>query len=340
MSEVGEGATSTLEIPPETKLPPIEKIPPFQEKQEKPEKPEDQVFLEQSHAFGDYYVSLIGSLAGKSEPDKAALERLPLDLRAQAEMMGTSVRRQFIEQALRFTDKKMDARALLGQVYKGEQFDTLLADPTKYRLEQLNYGLYAVHVDIDLLNQLRKGTQAVAIMPNDPEGISFLMIRDAAQGAAVGNLDENIPHETEHIAWKFIQRDGLVTPTENDPLLAQGFMTYQNEFLARLSSDGAVAGYNFLDQPPPAKREELQREHPEAAKALTERTFRLNDMMETFREELRGSTVGKSDLILGTIQSRSFDDLEANLTRMRGIVTQHPKPTSESVPTPIDWTSV
>lgn len=326
----GEGALVVVEAP---VVKAVEKVPilPLQSKSEVPrvEKTDDQRFLEDSKNFGDYHVSFIRSLAGQGQPDGESFDRLPLELKAEAATMATSAKRQFIEQALRAADAKMDARAMLAQVYKGPQFDELLVDPSKYRLEQLSDGVYVVYVDMDLMSKLRPGAAAGAVMPTDPEGVAFLMVRDSTDQKGVGQLDENIPHELQHIAWRFMQKDGLVDIAETDPLLAQGYKTFQDELLAKLASDGSLSSYDYLRLITPSQREALEKERPESVRLLKQTTIKLNEAMREFRDKLPDSGLVKSDLILGTIQARTFAELEANLIRIRNIASQNPKVESE-----------
>ncbi len=151
-----------------------------------------------------------------------------------------------------------------------------------------------------------------------PDGVPFVMIRRYDdKDLNIKNLNENIPHETNHILWSFLKKDGIISSDEADPEMNNAFSMYQNELAAKLVSDGSLFSYSHLEIIPAQMRGELEKSNPEIVKAITTKTGELNDMLEEISRRSKAAGANTDGLLLPLIRSKNFDQLQTELERLR-----------------------
>lgn len=305
-----------------------------------PEMRKEKDFFEESRKVGDYYISLIGSFTGKTEVDPQGLEGVETAVSQKLNRIYQRAKDGFEKQKIQSTLMNMDAKQMLQQVpvFRSKNFEQLLSDNSKYRLEELNKGVFVIYMDPVLANELRPGASAAAVKVKD--GLSFMLVpeySDAAQRQS--QIDENIPHETHHLVWNF-SKDHHVHSTEKDEDFKDGFTMYQEEVIARLVSDGGLAGYTHLVMLDPETRARFEQDHPETAKKLTETMIELNDILQGIDAIRKQTTIRKQDLIMTVMEATNFDELRNGLLKVKNLLEQQPKVATREQYSAGGWDSV
>ncbi len=276
-------------------------------------------YLENSKKVGNYYVSLINNFIGKGESETAEITGLDDSIKLKLSEIAQRAKSGFEQQHILAQTQNTDARKLLEQV---PSFSEKLADTSKYRLEELSPGLFAVHIEPKLYGELKGGAQGVAVKVR--EGISFIMVPDYADADIVqSQLAENIPHETHHLVWNFSKGE-VVKSTEENNDLAEAFVMYQDEVMARLCSDGSLAGYTHLQMLDPETRKQFEQEHPDTVKQITEIMVALNDLLQDVDQARKQTDIKKQDLILAIMDATNFEQLKQNILKIKTIIEKQP----------------
>jgi len=96
---------------------------------------------------------------------------------------------------------------------------------------------------------------------------------------------------------------------ESTELRHRSFAMYQDEFLARLSSGGALFGYTHLQFVPAEKRAEMIAEDTEVSEMIKE-VGEINEIWREVRDVLFGSDVLPTDLIASIWHAKTFADIK------------------------------
>jgi hypothetical protein len=298
----------------------------------------DREYLEQAKKVGDYYSSLVGQFTGK-ETQPVSLEGLPENTINLLFPINSRAKAGFAEQHRVAQEQAVDAQYLLRQV---KTFETIeeLGDTSKYRMEELSEGVFAVFVKPDLAQKLRSGAQGVAVKLKG--GISFVLIPDYSDMHPEyneRNLKENIPHEVHHLAWGFAKGD-VITSTEEDKDFNEAYLMYQDEVMARLCSGGGLSGYTHIAMLDPETKAKFKQDHPETAAKLTDTVIELNELLQEIQDTKKRTEIRHEDLIMAVIEAKNFSELKANLLKAKAIIEKQPITNEEEPDTGGGWGSV
>lgn len=281
-------------------------------------------YLENSKRIGDYYVSLINSFLGKGEANIETIAGLENAVKDKLAQIVQRAKDGFEQQHIMAQTNGLDARKLLGQVpsFSTPEISEKLADTSKYRSEELSSGLFALYVEPKLFNELIRSAAGVAVKIKG--GVSFIMLPDYTDATiAESQLAENIPHETHHLVWNFSKGE-VVKSDESNPDLAEAFIMYQDEVMARLCSDGSLVGYTHLQMLDPETRKQFEQEHPDTVKQITETMVALNDLLLEVDEVRKQTDIKKEDLILAVMDATNFEQLKQNILQIKTIIEKQP----------------
>lgn len=276
--------------------------------------------MEKAHEFGEQYVSILDVAIGKKPAGSLSL--MPL---AKENQILLDAMRTFQEEQRKLQEEqKLDARGLLRQAFPDAEQQRLLEGNGKFRLEELSPGLYAVMINPDLFVELMGGAQAVAVKIRN--GVSFIIVPEfEAHSDFQKNMDENIPHETHHLIWDAAIVSGAFQSSESDADFRKGFMMFQDELIARASSNGGLGGYSHITLLSPQAREDLERVSPGKSEAILERVGGLNRFLEKLNTIImERDGVAKKDLLQVIVTSKTFDELEDGLQKMKLLIEKLP----------------
>ncbi len=291
---------------------------------EKSEVDKEKKYLETAHKVGDYYVSLVNGLTGKGEIDPAVIADLEHPIKSKLTKITQRAKDGFEQQHLLAQIKDLDAKKILQQVpqFLTPENSAALADTSKCRSEELSTGVFAIYIEPKLFSQLKGGAAGMAVKIRD--GISFIMLPDYPDAAtAQSQMSENVPHETHHLVWNFSKGEAVKSNEANGDL-AEAFIMYQDEVMARLSSDGDLAGYTHLQMLDPETRQQFEQDHPDTARKITETMVALNDLLQEIDQSRKQTDIKKQDLILAVMDATNFEQLRSNLLQMKTIIEKQP----------------
>ncbi|MBF8249875.1 MAG: hypothetical protein HW400_476 [Candidatus Levybacteria bacterium] len=298
---------------------------------ENPESSRDiELTLENGRAFGDFYTSMIKSLAGETEMKDIATFGLDEKTQQLAQDMASAINTERGIQHNRMEMKNWGARELLEQIRSDEKAKEILADTSRYRMQEFSKGIYGVFVDADMYDVFAsRGSQAVTAKVHTEEGISFVIIKEFKEEQHEQfnkeQLKENIPHEINHLAWFFLEKQGTVATEEQHPEEQKAFSMYREELASRLVSDGGVGGYSHLSRISKENREQITTEHPEIVSKIDNEVSTTNDFLQEILEPQRIKTdVQKQDMLLSVIVAKAFAGLKNNLQEMEEVIKAQP----------------
>ncbi len=297
------------------------------EQTEKSEADREKEYLEIAHKVGDYYVGLVNGFTGKGEIDPAVISDLKHPIKSKLTKIAQHAKDGFERQHLLAQMKGLDAKKILQQVprFLTPEISAALADTSKYRSEELSPGVFALHVEAGLYGHLTGSNAAgMSVKFKNNEGISFIMLPDYADAqTTTSQLSENVPHETHHLVWNFSKGEAI-TSSEANHDLADAFIMYQDEVMARLCSDGNLAGYTHLQVLDPETRQQFEQEHPDTVKQITNTMIALNDLLQEVDTSRKQTEIKKEDLILTVMDATNFEQLHKNLLQMKTIIEKQP----------------
>ncbi len=188
-------------------------------------------------------------------------------------------------------------------------------------MKELSDGIPAIFLEFEIFKKIKPGAQAVALTPD--EGVSFFIIPEFED--QVKHKDfmkklkrENIPHETQHLIWRYLQKSGFVETTEREDEFRKAFLVYQNELIARLCSKGKMAGYSHLSM---LGGEYVKSLDQDLAEEVFKKVRELNGFLEKVEESMSVKpTTKKSDLIRVVLKSKNFKELEGGLKKMKKLL--------------------
>lgn len=226
-------------------------------------------------------------------------------------------------QTERATDRVITAKSLLEQLLASGKITQDLIDTAKCDLETPSPGVYIIKIDHESFVKIRPDSQATAVRLRD--GVSFILvpkIGDVKRDREIA--EENVPHEVHHVFWKGVMEDGVLELDEEDQDLRTSFLTYQDELIARMSSNGRLFGYTHLNSVDPQKRRDFADSDPEKFRTIIDTVSNLNDFLRDLQEEMAIRKINQKTLIGLTIKSRNFKELRDNLTRYKEQILNMP----------------
>jgi len=282
--------------------------------------------LENCRAFGNIYGSLIRSLTGEGKIDDLSDSGLDEETQLLSQKMLGAVRTEADIQHTRMGMKGWGAKELLEQIRSDDEAQKFLGDSSRYRMREFSKGFYGVQMDYEMFDAFIKGGgQAVAVKAPG-EGISFVIIPEVTGEANQRLQRENVPHEVSHIAWHFMQKQGVTRNNEVTPIEQEAFSMYQDELVAKLVSDGPILGYTHLQRMTKEQRQQVEEEQPEVVAKINQTSHEMYDYLhDTFQPEIRNSEVSEQDCLLSVATATTFSELTSNLKRMEEIIKKQPK---------------
>lgn len=297
------------------------------EQAEKSETDKEKEYLETAHRVGDYYVSLVNGFTGKGEIDPAVIADLKHPVKSKLAKITQHAKDGFERQHLLAQMKGLDAKKILQQVprFLTPETSAQLADTSKYRSEELSPGVFALFIDADLYSHLTGGSAAgMSVKFKNNEGVSFIMLPEYSDTQTTASqLAKNVPHETHHLIWNFSKGEAI-TSSEANHDLADAFIMYQDEVMARLCSDGDLAGYTHLQILDPKTRQQFEQEHPDTARQITDTMVSLNELLQEIDLSRKQTDIKKEDLILAVMDATNFEQLNKNLLQMKAVIEKQP----------------
>jgi len=286
------------------------------ESEESPDK-----LLERAREFGEQYAGIIDVAIGKRTADSLLLTPLV----KENKILFTAMQSFRQKQSELQNERNLDAQGLLYQAFQSEEQRHLLEDTTRYRLEELSSGIYSVMIDPNLFSKLMSGAEALAV--KIPGGVSFIIIPNFQSHPEFQKriIEENVPHETHHLVWDAAIDSGAFQSGEVDTDFRKGFMMFQDELIARASSDGGLGGYSHITLLGPQAREDLEKASPGKADAILDRVGLLNEFLyELNTVIMKSEKVTKKDLLQVIVTSKTFGELEVGLRKMKLLIEKFP----------------
>jgi hypothetical protein len=277
-----------------------------------------------SKQVAEQYMAIIDSLTGKEVANTDTLDAIEGQAGNYIKKIKRSIDSHRERQRLSIELNNMTPEDFLRPIVTKllpQDVEQFIAN-ARYHLEELSPGICALYLDYKSFNRIMPGTYAVAVKRH--QNISFIMIQDygddASSEAMERNKAENIPHETHHIAWYFLELDGVVEIAESDPDWQEAYSTYQDELVARMVSNGSLFGYAHYHH------NSMIDIAPEKKEVINDLTGRLNDFLhEELALVIRETDSSAQELLFATIAAKNFRELEQNLRRMKEIIEKRPK---------------
>lgn len=294
----------------------------------------DQDYFELSKKIGNLYSSYIDELTGRGMTDMSIMESIPVKERERLQNIIATTKEYQEQQELLVSVKEMGAKEILEQAFKEKK--ELLEDQNKYRLERLSKGIFAIFIDYNLFNELyqkerKTPSQAVAAFLGD--GVSFIII---PEGRFTGRnqeifLEENIPHETNHIVWRNLRRKEIIKPTEGDLQMENAFGMFQEELVSRIVGESLLGGYTHLPSRADEQAfEKFKKENPEKTEQILTESVKAKDLLYEIKYLLSDAGLRNKTIFGIVLDSRNFTELNKNLERVRRILKERPKEAKET----------
>lgn len=286
---------------------------------ESQEKIEGEQLLEYSRKVGDFYTGYIENLTRVGEAKNDILDELPRDIGDKYKGFKQSIDHQRELQHARFSLKKGGVKELLAESVRRKNLnEALIEDQSQYELEEVSPGLFVVNLDTELYDKLYG--ECVAYASIDSDDASFISLRREYKEKEVFKkaYQENLAHEVHHVAWASLLKDKKVSIKEDDNNMWYAYRFFQDELLARLTSNTGHIGYSHLllmDMGHFKRPSDLT---PEKEEEINKRTRSLNDLLdEEIFPGLSTVGLGHKDLILSVMEASNFQELEQNLQKFK-----------------------
>ena len=270
---------------------------------------------------GTVYTDFVRSCCGMKtiSPETVIV---PEDIQLEMDRMKSVIDAGLKENCLVFQMGKFDARKILNQVLREERQQQMLEDTSQYRLEEPTEGVYMIRMKNDFYRDIWPA-DASAVAWKVSEGVSFIIVPEYESEAIDQNrLEENLPHETQHILWHFLRKGGGVTTNERGEDEQKAFLMFQDELMARIVSGGTLSGYTHLRQGDNAER--LQTTSPEVFEYIKNQTGKLNDMLLAVDSLLMEREISEYSLLMTVLRSKDFSSLEENVLRAKEEIMKIP----------------
>ncbi|MFA6050766.1 MAG: hypothetical protein WC761_06280 [Candidatus Paceibacterota bacterium] len=265
--------------------------------------------FESSKMQGEAYVSMIKSLAGENETSESPVS-------PELEPYKEAADHFFSKQKERFEQGEFSARKLLLQAFPAEKIPPEVEDETKCSVEETSPGVFILNIDDELYRKIRPSARALAVKIKG--GVSFVVVpRYGKEALDQREREENVPHEIHHLAWQGVKEADLAHSTEENIEMQKAFTMFQDELLARLSSDGTLSGYSHITMLSPTAKGEFERTYPAIYKMVMDTTVRMNEFLEDVNRELSSRGIPQDTLIGSVVGATSFESLWENITKIR-----------------------
>ena len=307
--------------------------------QETLEKRESRESHEALRRFGDAYRAVIDVVNGERAvwPDAAELGQ---DDRDFVERMVRVAEEKRGRQAAIMGYKQLTPEQLLKPILRLKKMSLTPEEIAACNLEEVTTGTYRLQIPAKIYGKIMPGVRATAVTPRGEDAIAFVMqpIYDRADHQARED-SENIPHETHHVLWRWMQRDGMTENAETNTFSRRAFEMYRDEMMARAVSGGGLFGYSHMHQLSPEQRSAQHEEHGEVADRVQETVASLNDVFHELQVGLlqRQTEWQHVDLVKLIWQSTSFEQLRQRAEVVKEEVLaapEKPKPQSDA---PAGW---
>ena len=294
------------------------------EAQEGQEKIEGEQLLEYSRKVGDFYTGYIESLTKTGEAKNEVLDELSAEIREKYKGYKQSIDHDRELQHVRFSLKDGGVKELLAESVRHKSLDeALIEDESQYELEEVSPGFFVVNLETELYEKLYG--KCVAYASIDPNGVSFISLRREYKEKEVFKkaYEENLIHEAHHVAWSSLLKDKKVGIREKDNNMWYAYRFFQDELLARLTSNTGHIGYSHLllmDMGHFKRPADLTSEKEEE---IRKRTRDLNDLLdEVIFPALSTVGLGHKDLIMSVMEASNFDELGKNLKKFKAAMDE------------------
>lgn len=286
--------------------------------------------------FGDAYRGVIDMVNGETElgPDTSTMNA---EDRAFVERMVDVANRNKERQASIMADKNLTVEQLLKPILRVKNVSLAPEELDDFQMEEVSGGMYQLRVPVRTYEKVMRGARAVAVTPRGEDAVSFVIqpIHERADDQAREDK-ENVPHETHHVLWRWMQRDGMTKNEEKGAFARRAFEMYRDEMMARAVSDGTLFGYTHMQQLSPEQRDVQREEHGEEAARVESTVDELNELFHDLQVGLlqRETDWTHRDLVRLIWKSSSFEVLQTKAQAVRAEVLtspEKPKPQSDVV---------
>lgn len=291
-------------------------------------KEEDQVFdareyKEQAVEFSETYKSLIDFLSGKSEglPDVTLSNKD--DERAMKEFID-AVRVGLLSQQTKNHGKILTGKDLLASWLKKYRVELTPEEEEVVRVE--NQGrVPIVIVPSEIFHRGRTDAQAMA--RKSREGTSFIIVQEYTSEYDNKHKEENIPHETHHVAWGWATIHGAIHNSERGTYMRSAFQMYQDELMATTTSGVNIHGYGLERILGSEKFEEVKKRYPEEVEQARGYSDTLYEINHALIEEIKGreTDVVITDVSLMVFRATNFQELKVGFEKLLEHVRSQPK---------------
>ncbi len=288
--------------------------------------PNDREYFLASRVIGEAYFQIIRSLTKNSEPKIP--EGLPEDARKIFNGILQALKISQIRQDKIYKDKGWQAFDFLKSILPEEKHSLLQKNLDKYKIIRYNQGLFALIIDPEVYQKFFGARSAQAMAVKIQDGISFIIIpafdsqQDDPHGYQARHLEENIPHETNHVISFFAERERAVECSEQNRELRKGFLLYREELLCRLCSGGTIGGYDHVRLNEGSQRSLLSEQEPETLAQLDLMHTTLLNLCGKISATYQDSSVKKTDIIYSVMRAKNYSELIENLERIKKIIDQ------------------
>ncbi len=280
--------------------------------------------IEYSQKVGSFYTSFIESLTKMGEAKNEILNELPDEIRNKFKGFIESINKNSQLQHVRFFLKEDGAKDLLSKLAERRGLDKeLIDDKSKYELEEMSPGIFVIFMNKDLYSKFHGENVAVATLERDD--VSFIsMSKEYREEKFRNNLyKENLLHESHHIVWSFLLREGKINIKEADKDKQMGYRFFQDEVIARLCSEGGMMSYSHFLLMDKESLKEFTTQNPQKEEQINKQVANLNTLMYDEIIPLMNEVgLKKQDLIFSVMEAQNFVDLENNLKKIKTVIEQ------------------
>jgi|GEM_PF-6744787 len=256
---------------------------------------------------GECYARTIEALISGGKNELASNNPMLSDLTKNAQIA-------LERQQIKFVSGKYSAKRLLESSFPKERIVGLEGAT----LENPSTGIVLVRIPRRALEKLHPGARAVAVFSNSH--IPFVLIADYDDKQITQIEDEeNLPHEVHHIVWRAGRANELIGATEEDPERKRLFLSFINEVVATMVSNGKLHGHC-------------------QGMELTDELIEANELLSEIDEQLKRTDYKKTDLIIPLLEAKNMKELVTVLGKIKSELKNIAKP--EAVPTNGGWTSI
>ena len=228
------------------------------------------------------------------------------------------------EQHEKFHAEKMSVGDLLNPVLAYRKTVLSEEELAGCEIKELSPGIFHVFLPVETYDKLGAGDRATAWKPRDSLAfITHPVYQNAEYNAR--ELEENIPHETHHIAWAWAENAGVFGDPRHERQNVQDleFMAFKDELMARPHSGGSLHGYTYFMRLPEAKQQEWIAEYgQEEIDQMRNEAISTNELLREIQELWASKQTGIAlkDASFIIWRSQSFEELCAGFTRLRTLL--------------------